>query len=356
MRKPVEAPRSTRPDHDGMEKVRLTETEHPDIRNSMQTSDVSIIITTWNSKDLVIAVLRSIVENVKGISFEVILVVNGSKDGTQGIVKELFQQVIVIDNEENLGFTKANNIGIQRARGKHILLLNDDTIVLPGSLEQMAGYLSAHEDTALVGPQLLHRDGSKQNCIHNFPSILNEIIPTSVFQIAFPRLYPSKRMHYEEPVDVQAVTGACMMVRREAIEKVGLLDEGFFSYLEETDWHLRMRQAGYRIVHIPSAEIYHVQGASSKKRFPGQSSVEYYRSLYHFFQKHYGTRAYQGLLAIKWIGLAVNVPFLFLLCLLTGFRRKRLRARMQSYAYLLAWHWKGRPAHMGLRIPHDDHG
>jgi len=335
---------------------RLTGPESPTIRNSMPTPDVSIIIATWNAKDLVIENLRSIFENVKGLSLEVILVVNGSKDGTQGLVREIFPQVVLIDNEENLGFTKANNIGIRLAAGKHLLLLNDDTVVLPGSVEEMAAYLNAHEDTAVVGPQLLNRDGSKQNCIHNIPSILNEIIPTFIFQIVLPSRYPSKREHYTEPLEVQAILGACMMVRREAIEKVGLLDEGFFSYLEETDWHLRFTQAGYRIVHIPSAAIYHVHGASSKKRFPGQSRVEYYRSLYYFFRKHYGTGAYRSLVVMKSMRLAVSVLFLFLFCLLTGFRKERLKARMESYAYLLSWHWKGRPANMGLRVLHDGDG
>jgi GT2 family glycosyltransferase len=314
----------------------------------MSTVDLSVIIATWNSKDLVIECVRSLYENVKGISFEVILVVNGSVDGTQEAVETLFPQVIMLHNSKNMGFTRANNRGIQRATGRHILLLNDDTIVLAGALEKMVDYLTANPDVGVVGAQLIHMDDSKQNCIHNFPSILTEVVPAFLLQIVFPHVYPSKRRHYEKPIPVPAVLGACMMIRHEAIQKVGLLDEGFFSYLEETDWLLRMGQAGYRTVHIPDARIYHIHGASSKKRFPGASRVEYYRSLYRFFQKHYGTTTYRSLLIIKWVGLVVNVFFLFVLCLLTGFRKKRLRDRFQSYAYLLVWHCRGRPDHMGL--------
>jgi GT2 family glycosyltransferase len=277
-----------------------------------------------------------------------ILVVNGSEDGTQEIVRDMFPQVMLIDNKENLGFSKGNNMGIQRANGKYILLLNDDTIMLPGALEKMMSYLDGHHDVGSVGPQLINRDGSKQNCIHNFPSILTEIIPISLLQRLFPRSYPNKRIHYDRPVDVPAVLGACMMVRREAIEKVGLLDEGFFCYLEETDWHLRLKNAGYRIVHIPYIEIYHMQGASSKKRLPGPSRVEYNRSLYRFYRKQYGTNVYRIIFVMKWFKLIVTVISLFFLCMITCLRKERPKNRLKSYAYLLAWHFRGRPSHMGL--------
>ncbi|MFC1888276.1 glycosyltransferase family 2 protein [Thermodesulfobacteriota bacterium] len=310
--------------------------------------ELSIVIPTWDSKDQVVGCLQSIYKCVQGISFEVLLVVNGSRDGTQEVVKDTFPNVILIDNGKNLGFTKGTNLGIRRSRGKYVLLLNDDTVVLPGALEEMMTYLEEHHDVGSVGPQLINRDGSKQNCIHNFPSVQTEIVPLFLMQILYPRQYPNKRVHYDKPMDVPSILGACMMIKRETIEKVGLLDEGFFSYMEETDWHLRALHMGYRTVHIPYIQVYHLLGASSKKRFPGPSRVEYYRSLYRFYWKRYGTNVYRIILFIKLFKLMVNVSSLFLVCMVTLFRKEGPRSRLRSYAYLLAWHFRGCPAHMGL--------
>ena len=309
---------------------------------------VSIVIPTWNSKELVVQCLESIVEATKEVSFEVILVVNGSQDGTQVTVQDRFPRVMLIDNRHNVGFTKAVNMGIRRARGKHVLLLNDDTILLPGTLEKMARYLDEHPDVGLVGPQLINKDGSKQHCIHNFPSLLTEIFPVALLEKLFPHLYPNKRIHYDAPVDVPAVLGACMMIRREAIETVGMLDEGYFAYLEETDWQLQLRDAGLRRVHIPSIKVYHMQGASSRKRTPGPSRVEYYRSLYRFYGKRYGPTTCRLILALKWFKLTGTLISLSLLCAVTGLRKERPKTRLKGYAYLFKWHLKGRPAHMGL--------
>ncbi len=309
---------------------------------------VSIVIPTWNSKKLVVQCLESIVEATKGVSFEVILVVNGSQDGTQVTVQNRFPHVILIENRYNLGFTRAVNMGMQRAKGKYILLLNDDTIVVPGALEEMVRYLDAQPDVGSVGVQLINTDGSKQHCIHNFPSPLTEIFPVALLEKLFPRFYPNKRIHYDAPVDVPAVLGACMMIRRDAIETVGMLDEGYFAYLEETDWQMRFRDAGFRVVHLPNVKIYHMQGASSKKRMPGPSRVEYYRSLYRFYGKHYGTTICRVILVLKWFRLIGTLVSLSLLCAATGLRKERPKNRLKSYAYLFTWHLKGRPAHMGL--------
>ena len=314
----------------------------------MDEALVSAVIPTWNSKELVVQCLESIYEIKKEVSLEVILVVNGSRDGTQVTVKNRFPQVTLIDNRSNVGFTRATNMGIQRAKGRYILLLNDDTIVVPGALERMVRYLDEHPGVGAVGPQLINTDGSKQHCIHNFPSLLTEIFPIALLQKLFPRFYPNKRIHYDDPVDVPAVLGACMMVRRDAIETVGMLDEGYFAYLEETDWQRRFRDAGFRVVHLPSVNIYHLQGASSKKRMPGPSRVEYYRSLYRFYGKQYGTTICRMILVLKWCKLIATLVSLSLLCAGTCLRKERPKNRLKSYVYLFKWHLKGRPPEMGL--------
>ena len=317
-------------------------------KSPMDEIMVSIVIPTWNSKELVVQCLESIYEATKEVSFEVILVVNGSQDGTQVTVQKRFPQVILIENRYNLGFTRAVNMGMERAKGKYVLLLNDDTIVVPGALEKMVRYLDEQPDVGTVGVQLINTDGSKQHCIHNFPSLLTEIFPVALLEKLFPRFYPNKRIHYDDPVDVPAVLGACMMIRRDVIETVGMLDEGYFAYLEETDWQMQFRNAGFRVVHLPSVKIYHMQGASSKKRMPGPSRVEYYRSLYRFYGKQYGTTICRMILVLKWCRMIGTLISLSLLCAGTGLRKERPKNRLKSYAYLFMWHMKGRPAHMGL--------
>ena len=314
----------------------------------MRHPDLSIVILTWNTKPLVVDCLGSIYGNVRGISFEVILVVNGSTDGTQAAVRDRYPQVMMIENAVNVGFTRGNNMGIRETAGRHVLLLNDDTIVLPGALEGMVHVLDGRPDVGAVGPQLLGKDGAKQNAIHAFPSLLTELVPPFLLELLFPGRFPSKRISHEGPVEVPAVLGAAMTIRREALDRVGLLDEGFFSYLEETDWLLRAKRAGYKTVFLPESSIHHIHGASSKKKFPGPSRVEFHRSLYRFFEKHHGQRSCALLVALKWIGLSVNVLSLSIACLFTAFRKERLRIRLRSYVYLLAWHAKGRPPGMGL--------
>lgn len=314
--------------------------------------DLSVVILTWDTKDLLLDCLASLHDNVRGIRFEVILVVNGSRDGTQEAVRRRFPRVRMIENDRNVGFTRGNNMGLRLAGGASVLLLNDDTVVPPDALEEMFRYLESHPDVGCAGPQLTNADGSRQHSVHSFPTVLTEIVPVGLLEWLFPGAYPSKRADYAGPAEVPAVLGACMMIRRDALEKVGLLDEGFFSFLEETDWHLRARQAGYRTVFLPHVRVRHIHGASSKKRFPGPTRVEYYRSLYRFFRKHRGPVVYGVVLALRGFKLTANVLGLALLCLLTGLRRPRVKDRFRSYAYLLAWHLRGRPAGMGLSGGH----
>jgi GT2 family glycosyltransferase len=135
-------------------------------------------------------------------------------------------------------------------------------------LEACVRYLDAHPDVGVVGPQLLNADGSKQNCVHNYPSLVTEIVPKGLLETLWPRRFPSKRYTHATPFDVQAMIGACLVVRREVLEHVGLMPEDYFFFMEETDWCYRIRRAGWRIVLVPDAAVVHLHGASSKKRMP----------------------------------------------------------------------------------------
>ncbi|MDX1650735.1 MAG: glycosyltransferase family 2 protein, partial [Myxococcota bacterium] len=257
-------------------------------------SDLSVVIVTWNARDVLLDCLDSIEREVLSrrdegrMDVEVLVVDNGSSDDTVEVVRERHPWAEMIALPENLGFAGGNNVGLRRAKGRHAVLLNSDTVVFRDALEACVRYLDAHPDVGVVGPQLLNPDGSKQNCIHNHPSLVTELVPKGVLETLFPRRFPSKRYAHAEPIDVEAVLGACLFVRREVLESVGPMPEDYFFFLEETDWCFRIRRAGWRIVHLPDVHIVHVYGASTKKKIPSETRIEFHRSLYHFFRKNRG--------------------------------------------------------------------
>lgn len=298
--------------------------------------DLSIIIVSWNVRDLVLDCLASIEDAGLQLAYEVILVDNGSEDGTVRAAQMQFPDVHVIALPRNVGFGAGNNQGLLKMNGRHAVLLNSDTIVLPGGFERCVEYLDQNPDVGVVGPQLLNPDRTKQNCIHNVPTLVSEIVSQSLLRRIFPRRYPSKRVNYREPLEVEAVLGACLFVRHEVIQQVGLIDEDYFFFLEETDWCHRIRRGGWKVVHLPDAFVIHLYGEATKKKAPLQTRtrIEYYRSRYTFFRKNRGILAYVAL-------FAVVLPKLLLGSVLGG-------RRAGEYRKILAWHAAGRPAGAGL--------
>lgn len=313
--------------------------------------DLSIVIVSWNTCELTLACLESIEREVRArrdagrIECEVILVDNASSDATVPSVRARFPGVKLLAQSENLGFAAGNNVGFREARGRHVLLLNSDTVLKHDSLECMVRYLDAHPDVGALGPQLLNSDGSKQNCIHNFPSLTTEFIPKGILERCWPARFPSKRFAHHAPLAVDAVLGACLMLRREVIERVGPMPEEYFLFLEETDWCWSMHEAGFRVVHLPTVEVWHHSGASSKKRIRAATRIEYHRSLYRFFRKRRGAVA----MALVWLYRLVKNLFYLLALALPATVSLRQRDRWQASAAVLAWHLMGCPAHAGLR-------
>ncbi len=310
--------------------------------------DLSIVIVSWNTRDVLLSAVESILREVKGVSYEVLVADNDSKDGSADAVEAEFPEVEVIRIPRNLGFAGGNNVALRRAQGRYVALLNSDTITHAGAFERMVRYMDEHPEVGGCGPQLLNPDGTKQNCFHNFPSLTTELVNLSLLKILFPRKYPSKRRTYAEPIEVDAVLGACMMVRREAIEKVGLMDEGYFLFLEETDWCARIREAGWKIIHVPDARITHLSGESSKKKAPAQTWIEYYRSLYRFFGKNRGSGQKAIVVAFRFVKLCVDVVFTATLVAATLGSSAKSRRKLSTYATLLGWHLRGCPAGWGL--------
>jgi GT2 family glycosyltransferase len=296
--------------------------------------DLSIVIVAWNVRDLVLDCLESIREAKLGFTYEVIVVDNGSADGTVQAVAGKYPDTRVLALPRNIGFGAGNNRGLEIMRGRHAVLLNSDTLVLPGGLEACVAFLDAHPEVGVVGPQLLNPDHSKQNCIHNSPTLVSELVGQSLLRRLFPRRYPSKLVDYTEPLEVEAVLGACLFVRREVIDQVGLIDEDYFFFLEETDWCHRIRAAGWKVYHLPGAFVVHLYGESTKKKVPLRTRIEYYRSRDTFFRKNRGPAAYLALRAIV-------VARILLGCVFGG-------RRADEYRKILAWYRAGRPATAGL--------
>lgn len=314
----------------------------------MTDPDLSIVLLTWNGRELALACLASIERTVRApgapLAVETIVVDNGSRDGTVEAVRARFPWAEVVALPHNVGFAAGNNAGLARARGRHVALLNNDTEVLPGCFEACVRFLDAHPGVGVVGPQLLHPDGRLQNSIHNAPTLLAELVPRGVLETLFPRRFPSKRYRHDGPIDVEAVLGACMVVRREALAAVGPLPEDYFFFLEETDWLYAMRAAGWRVVHLPEARLVHVHGATTKKRMPLPTRIEYHRSLYHFFRKRRGRAQACAVVAVRLAKLVLALVGLAPLALVVPRERQRWRER----AAILAWHLRGCPPSWGL--------
>ena len=310
--------------------------------------DLSIIIVSWNTRQLLINCLQSIFLNVKNISHEVWVVDNGSVDGSAWAVRSQFPQVNLIENRENRGFAGANNQVLRNISSRYALLINSDTIVESGAIESLIDFMDQTPLAAVSAPQYLNRDGSRQNSFDNFPCLATELLNKKLLRMFFPGKYPSKRKDYTEPMEVDSVIGACFMVRKESMDQVGVLDEDYFFFLEETDWCYRMRQAGLKIYHLPQVRIYHLQGASKNRR-PAHAWIEYHRSCYLFFKKHRSFFSWFILRLFRPFKLFINLLLTTIALVFTFGKKKSLRRKFSIYFKLCIWHMLLCPSSMGLK-------
>jgi GT2 family glycosyltransferase len=253
--------------------------------------DLSALIVNWNVRDLLRRCLQSVLTHSFPGSLEVIVVDNGSTDGSVEMVRTEFPQVHLIANPDNRGFTAANNQGLAVARGRYVLLLNPDTEVVDDALATMVAFVDTHPDVGVVGPQLLNPDGTVQSSRRRFPTLATALFESTWLQPYAPRrlltrYYVLDRSD-DEVQDVDWVTGAALMARREAIEQVGPLDEEFFMYSEELDWCRRFRAAGWRVVYLPTARVIHHEGKSSEQVLPARH-IHFQTSKVRYFRKYHG--------------------------------------------------------------------
>ncbi|MFQ5736973.1 MAG: glycosyltransferase family 2 protein [Thermodesulfobacteriota bacterium] len=308
----------------------------------MDNPAVSFVIVNWNTKALLRNCLESILGTVKGVPFEVWVVDNASTDDSVQMVRQRFPRVKLIQNAENLGFARANNIALRRISGDYAVLLNSDTVLKDDAIETLIAYMEEHPETGVCGGALLNEDGSKQNSVANFPTLATELLNKSLLRRLFPKRFPGKESGFTGPVQVESVVGACMAVRKEAMDDTGLMDEDYFFFLEETDWCLKFRKKGWQVVHYPGAEVYHLQGGSARKA-PVGARIEYWRSRYKFFRKNRSRPSRMLLRAGLVSKLVLSFVLMALLNLLTIFSVGRLRRKLRVYAALIGWHLKGCP-------------
>ncbi len=236
--------------------------------------DLSVIIVNWNAARYLPAALESLFAAQGDLDMEVLLVDNASSDASVSLVREHFPQVQIEVNDKNAGFAAANNQGLAWARGRYILLLNPDTEMPETTLHMLITYLKAHPQAGAVGPRMQARGGKIQGgaagydpspaTIFNFSTFLYRLLPRRCKGLWLPR----SMYKQTEPIEVDWVSGACMMVRRQAYETVGPLDERYFMYSEDVEWCRRIRGAGYNVVCIPQAWIKHHIGGSSRQLGP----------------------------------------------------------------------------------------
>jgi GT2 family glycosyltransferase len=200
--------------------------------------------------------------------------------------------------------------------------------------------METYPDAAIACGQLLNADGSKQNSIASFPSIWTLLFNIPVLEKLFPHRYPSKRYDHKNPIEIDSGIGACLLVRKQAINEVGLFDERFFFFFEETDWALRMKTAGWKIYHVPSAYVYHLQGQSIGRDIT--SRIEFYRSRYQFFRKWKAYPCYLIISAIIFFRLLINWLLTSIATILTLGCHGEMRNKWLAYSQLFLWHIKGR--------------
>jgi GT2 family glycosyltransferase len=250
--------------------------------------DLSVIIVNWNTRELLQHCLQSVRDTAVGLSLELLVVDNASVDGSVAMVRENFPFVHVIANTENRGFARANNQAIERAQGRHLLLLNSDTEVRPGALRILWEFMEGHPQAGAAGARLLNADGTLQPSCHPMLTPGLEFWRLLFLDRIWPRAtYPMRAWDLTTPRRVQVIKGACLMLRREALDQVGVLDQQYFMYSEEMDLCYRLDSGGWSLHWVPQARVVH-HGESSTRQVAEEMYIELYRSKVQFFRKFGG--------------------------------------------------------------------
>jgi GT2 family glycosyltransferase len=287
---------------------------------------LSICIVNLRARDYLRACLESIYQSPQRVPFEIIVVDNASGDGSVEMLSECFPQVNVIVNDRNLGYTAPMNQALRAARGSYCVQLNPDTLVLPGALDTLYAYMQAHPQVGICTPKVLNRDRTLQKqCRRSAAGPWDTLTYFTGLSRAFPRskTFAGYLMTYidEDQVhEAEAVSGSCMFIRRAVLDQIGLLDELFFAYQEDADFCFRARQAGWKIIYNPHAQIVHYGGEGGSGVQVYRAVYEWHRSYYNYYRKNIA-RSYFFL--INWLFYGLMGLKLVFAMLQTFFRKKK---------------------------------
>jgi GT2 family glycosyltransferase len=270
---------------------------------------LSIIIVSWNTSDLLAKCLASIYSHPPGCQFEVLIVDNNSTDNSVEMVRQQFPQVILFPNKHNIGFAPANNQAIRQSSGQYTLLLNPDTEVHAGTLETLVNFLDENSAVGAVGPLTLNPDSSLQTSCYPLPTLAREFWRLFHLDKFYPYgSYNMSKWDRNTKRQVDALLGACLMVRKTIMDEIGLLDEDYFIYSEEIDLCYRVQKAGWTLYWVPQAQIIHY-GGQSTKQVAAEMFLRLYQGKVLYFQKHYSWLTVQ---LYKIIIMAASLPRLLM--------------------------------------------
>lgn len=302
--------------------------------------DVSVVIVSWNTREVLRGCLQSIFDQTQDAAFEIYVIDNNSHDGSADMVRAEFPTVRLIANAQNRGFAAGCNQGIREASGRYLLLLNPDTIVLDDAISRCVRYADLHADIGVVGCQVLENEHRIQRTGFTFPTPWNEFLALSGLSRLFPHSHLFGRPEIgwwdrKSEYDVDVVAGMFMLVRRKAVAQVGLLDESFFVYSEETDWCYRFAQAGWRRVFTPHARIIHLDGGDkSTSQVSIKMFVQMQKSSLIYHRKNAGPAAWLLVKAIYIASNSIRMIAWFVLSTVNHDSRNRRRSAAAGAALL----------------------
>lgn len=260
--------------------------------------ELSIIIVNYQTKEFLVSCLTSIYKTCQGLNIEIIVIDNNSGDDSTKIIKESFPLVNLKENKINLGFAAASNQGLKLMKGDFALLLNPDTEVMNGTLVNMLAFMKENQRVGILGCKTIDEQGNIQRSCHPVPSLLREF-SYILYKMKLDKMLPAKMTlgYYDNtakssryPFAVGWVSGACLMIKKEVIQDIGLLDENLFMFFEDVDWCIRANKKGWEIIYYPSNSIFHHEGGSERTNLYiiSQRIDHLYKSRLYFAKKHFG--------------------------------------------------------------------
>jgi GT2 family glycosyltransferase len=292
--------------------------------SSLVSPDISISIVSRGTRDLLEGCLKSLFETDTRVNFEVWVVDNGSRDGTLEMLKTRYPQVRLISLDSNEGYTRPMNKGLQSSNGRYLMQLNPDTVAQPGMLDNLLEFMEAHPRVGICTPKVSNRDGTLQRqCRRSAARPWDVITYFSGLSSLFPhsRLLGRYLMTYMDPDmthEAEAVSGSCMLIRKQVVDQIGYLDERYFAYQEDADFCFRARQAGWKIVYVPTASIVHFGGEGGSRDEPYQAIIAWHRSYYLYYKKNLARDYFFLVNGLMYLAMGVKLG----LSLLVNFVRK----------------------------------